>query len=166
MNLGRYHLVWVVFKTMLNSYSHENSGLFYFNTYLHIQWHLIFLHVQLSFVAFPSKMIVHQGCWVLSPIRARLLEKPSNKQHHIQRYWFISNIRIWIAVADHSNTVSSLVALGRELILKCKKITRDPVLLHTWTLGWFLSFSCCRNVYSLLQRFLTLKSVTFCKPVI
>ena len=28
MNLpGRYHLNWVVFKTMVNSYSHENCGL-------------------------------------------------------------------------------------------------------------------------------------------
>ena len=38
MNLpGRYHLVCAVFKTMLSSYCHENCGLLYVNTHLHIQ---------------------------------------------------------------------------------------------------------------------------------
>ena len=38
MNLpGRYHLVCAVFKTMLSGYCHENCGLFYVNTHLHIQ---------------------------------------------------------------------------------------------------------------------------------
>ena len=60
---GRYHLVCAVFKTMLSSYCHENCGLFYVNTHLHRQ--SLFLCVQFSFVAFPSKIILISG--FLSP---------------------------------------------------------------------------------------------------
>ena len=156
MNLpGRYHRVCAVFKTMLNSYCHENCGLFYVDTHLHIHsLSLTFdiLCVKFSFVAFASRIIRISG--LLSPESNQRTASPlvTVKKPRINniRFSAIGLFQLYDlhVIKQHDPVILAAVAYAVTLSvrgfvcctrsftdLKCKKISPDPVPSHIQTLG-------------------------------